>query len=139
MKYTPLARQTVLAVAVMIWSFSASAATPKQAICALQQAVACGSFESCERALPEAVNLPALMRFDVDGGTIESRLENGEVRASKIESSSSEGSALILQGADGGHPWAIRVDTEDGRFTLTVLREEEAFVGFGVCSAKILD
>jgi hypothetical protein len=127
-----------LAVAVAIFALSASAAAPKESICALQQAVACGSFEECERALPAAMNLPALMRLDVEAGIIESRSENGDVRTSKIASSSTEKEALILQGNDGGHPWAIRVNTKNGRFTLTVLREDEAFTGFGVCSAKIL-
>ena len=139
MKYKPLAWQTAVAVGVTICALSASAVTPKDAVCALQQAIACGPYESCERALPEAVNLPALMRFDLDAGTIESRFEGGAVRASKIASSSSEGDVLILQGVDAGHPWAIRVDTGDGRFTLNVLRDDEAFVGFGVCSARILE
>jgi len=138
MKCKLLGYQGSVAVAVTICAMSASAAAPKEAVCALQQAVACGSFEECERALPAAFNLPALMRFDVEAGTIESRSENGDVRTSKIASSSAEKGSLVLQGIDGGHPWAMRVDAVNGRFTLTVLREEESFSGFGVCSAKIL-
>ena len=125
--------------AVALWAPIASAEAPKQAICAMQQAVVCGSVEVCERVLPAAVNLPALMRFDVAAGVIESRRENGDVRTSKIAASSDESDALVLNGIDDGHPWAMRVDVESGNFTLTVLRAEEGFLGFGVCSAKILD
>ncbi|MDJ0847297.1 MAG: hypothetical protein QNK04_02845 [Myxococcota bacterium] len=125
--------------AVALWAPIASAAMPKQAVCAMQQAVVCGSVEVCERVLPGAVNLPALMRFDVTAGVIESRRESGEVRKSKIGSSSEEADALVLNGIDDGHPWAMRVDVESGNFTLTVLRDDEGFLGFGVCSAKILD
>jgi hypothetical protein len=138
MKCKLLGFHSLAAVAVTICALSASAAEPKEAICAVQQAVACGPGEACELALPAAVNLPALMRFDVDAGIIESRRENGDVRTSKIASSSAEKEALVLQGIDGGHPWAMRVNTKNGGFTLTVLREGEAIVGFGVCSAKIL-
>jgi hypothetical protein len=105
----------------------------------VQQAVACASLSPCERALPAAVNLPALMRFEVDAGVIESRLERGDVRTSKIANSSTHGDALVLQGNDGSHPWAVRINTKTGRFTLTIAREDESFVGFGVCSAKILE
>jgi hypothetical protein len=121
----------------MICAPSASAAAPKESICAVQQAVACGAFEACERALPGAVNLPGLMRIDLNAGIIESRHENGEVRTSKI-ASSAEGQALVLQGVDAGHPWSTRVDTKNGQFTLSVLRDDEGFIAYGVCSAKIL-
>jgi hypothetical protein len=139
MKWKLVGYASAVAVAAMIGSVSASAETPNDAVCAVQQAVVCGAFEACERALPAGVNLPALMRFNVDTGIIESRHENGEIRKSKISSSSTEGKALLLHGVDAGHPWAIRVNTENGAFTLTVLREDEGFLGFGVCSAKILE
>jgi hypothetical protein len=139
MRFKLFRYQSAVAVAVTICALSASAEAPTGAICAVQQAVACGAFEACERALPAAVNLPPLMRFDVGAGIIESRHENGAIRTSKIASSSTEGEALVLQGLDGGHPWAIRVNTKNGGFTLTVLREGEGFLGFGECSANLLD
>ncbi len=138
MKRQFLGYASAAAVAVAIGALPASADVPKQAICAVQQAVACGAFETCERALPAGVNLPALMRFDLDAGTIESRHENGAIRTSKIASSSTEKGALLLQGVDASHPWAMRVNTTSGAFTLTVLHETEGFLGFGVCSGKIL-
>ena len=136
-------RFSIFTVACMLAAFlcatSALAEEPSEAICALQQAAACGEVEVCERALPAAVNLPALMKFDVKDGVVESRFDNGELRSSKISSSSRAEGALILQGIDGSHPWAMRVDATTGEFTLSVLREGEAFVGFGVCSSKILN
>jgi hypothetical protein len=126
-------------LAAAILALPASAETPNDGICVMQQAVACGAFEACERALPAAVNLPALMRFDVAKGWIESRSQSGAIRTSKIASSSVEGGALLLQGVDGAHPWALRVNTTNGEFTLSILRELEGYLGFGVCSAKILE
>jgi hypothetical protein len=139
MKCKPLGYPGAVALAVTICASAASAEAPKEAVCAVQQAVACGQYEVCERALPAAVNLPALMRYDLGKGIIESRRDDGETRTSKIASSSDEKEALILQGVDGEHPWAMRLNTKNGRFTLTVLREDEAFIGFGVCSSKILN
>ena len=94
---------------------------------------------SPERALPAAVNLPALLRIDTGEKVILSRLDDGTVRTSKIASSSSVGAALVMQGNDDGRPWAMRVNTEKGNFTLGVLREDETFTAFGVCSATILE
>jgi len=131
--------QIALATAATLCSVPAAGEAPNAALCTIQQAVACGAFEACERMLPEAMNLPALMRFDVDAGTIESRHESGAIRTSKIASSSTDGEALSLEGIDDGHPWAIRVNTKSGEFTLTVLRAREGFLGFGVCSTRILE
>ncbi len=131
-------RLVAVAIAATLWALPASGQAPDAAICSLQQAVACTAVEPCERALPAAVNLPALLRFDVSDGVIESRREDGEVRTSKIASSSDHSDALVLQGNDEGHPWAMRIDRDTGEFTLNVLRGDEAFVGFGVCSAKML-
>jgi hypothetical protein len=132
---------TVLAVVmgVSMFSLSAKAEAPNEGICAVQQAVACGAFEACERALPAAVNLPALVRFNVKTATIESKRETGGIRTSKIGSSSTEGDSLVLQGVDEGRPWALRVSTKTGQFTLSVLGDDEGYIGFGVCSAKILE
>ena len=139
MNFKLLCCQSAVVAATALSAVPAAAEAPNKALCTVQQAVACGAFEACERMLPGAVNLPALMLFDVDAGTIESRHEDGAIRTSKIASSSSDGEALSLQGTDEGHPWAIRVNTENGSFTLTVLREGEGFLGFGVCSSRILE
>jgi hypothetical protein len=126
-------------LATLLYTGAAPAATPSTAVCALQQAAACGAVEACDRMLPAGVNLPALMRLDVAAGVIESRADDGAIRKSKIASSSTAEGALVLQGIDGGHAWAMRVDERSGEFTLSVLRDGEAFIGFGVCSAKILE
>ena len=139
MRRTFRACQSAAVVAAATLALSASAETPNEGICVTQQAVACGAFEACERALPAGMNLPALMRFDVAKGLIESRHQTGEIRTSKIASSSVEAGALLLQGLDEHHPWAMRVNTTNGEFTLSILREREGYLGFGVCSTKILE
>ena len=138
MNFRSLAVRNGVAIAATAFALSASAQPPSKAICAVQQAVVCASVNACERSLPAGANLPALLRFDIDAGTIESRRDDGEFRTSKIASSSTHEDALVLQGSDDGHPWAMRINTKSGLFTLSILREDEGFVGFGVCSAKIL-
>jgi hypothetical protein len=138
MAFRFLALQTAVTITAAFCALSASAETPHEAVCTLQQTVVCDATVPCERTLPAAVNLPALLRFDTKAGIIESKLDSGAVRTSKIAHSSTHKARLVLEGNDDGHPWAMQIDTKSGRFTLTVLRDGDGFLGFGVCSADIL-
>ena len=70
MNFKLLCCQSAVVAATALSAVPAAAEAPNKALCTVQQAVACGAFEACERMLPGAVNLPALMLFDVDAGTI---------------------------------------------------------------------
>ena len=114
------------------------AATPQRAICAVEQVIACQPFDSCERSLPGAVNLPVFLKIDRSSGVVLSRRESGEERTSRIGSESGDDAVHVLQGVDAGNPWSIRVDLKTGRFSLTSAQLEAGFVAFGICSSKLL-
>lgn len=126
-------------VLACVSSLCAEAAAPDMAICAVEQAIVCPPFEACERSLPGAVNLPTLLKIDRPAGVIVSRREAGGERSSKIGSEAGDDAHHILQGVDEGAPWSIRIDLETGRFVLTSAQAEAGYVGFGLCSARILE
>ncbi len=124
--------------AVGLNSTFVSAQVPERAICGVEQAVACPAHEECERTLPAAVNLPALIKIDRSAGVIFSKRESGETRTSKI-ASELEGDGLhILQGSEDGSPWSMRIDLETGRFSLVSAQDNLGFVAFGYCSSTLM-
>jgi hypothetical protein len=115
-----------------------AAAAPEQAICAVEQAIACPPFEPCERNLPSAINLPILLKIDRPAGVIISRRDSGGERTSKIAGESGDDASHVLHGIDDGNPWSLRVNLTTGRFTLTSAQEDVGYIAFGLCSAKML-
>jgi hypothetical protein len=71
-----------ISASVLLGSFGVQAAPPQTAVCAVEQAIACPPFEACERSLPGAFILPTLIKIDRPAGTVLSRLDTGEERAS---------------------------------------------------------
>ncbi len=132
-----------VAVASMVFfclgGTSVQAAASQKAICAVEQVIACQPFESCERSLPGAVNLPVLLKIDRSAGVVLSRRESGEERLSKIGAESGDDTMHVLQGVDAGTPWNIRIELETGRFTMTSARSDVGYVAFGLCSSKLLN
>ncbi|CTQ55339.1 hypothetical protein LP7551_03880 [Roseibium album] len=128
---------TTLAV-IGFSAMGARADVPETAICGVEQAVACPAYEACERTLPSAVNLPALMKIDRAAGVILSKRESGETRTSKIASEMEGDGVHILHGAEDGRPWSIRIDLETGRFTLASAHDDLGFVAFGICSSGLM-
>jgi hypothetical protein len=119
-------------------ALAAQADTPEQAICAVEQAVACPAFEPCERTLPGAVNMPSLIKIDRPGGVVLSTSESGETRSSPIGSEVVGEGVHILHGDEDGHPWSLRIDLGSGRFTLVTARDDLGFVAFGVCTTALI-
>jgi hypothetical protein len=129
--------------AVMVAATSVATATTAfskdgAAICAVEQAIACSPFEACERSLPGAINLPSLLKIDMEAGAILSVNASGAERSSPIAASTETEAAMTLQGVDNDHPWSLRVGLEDGRFALASVHEGASFSAFGVCSWGIL-
>lgn len=130
---------TLSTALLCLWPGVAGAAAPDKAVCAVEQAVACPAYEPCERTLPSAVNLPALMKIDRSKGVIFSKRENGETRSSDIGSETEADGVHVLQGFEDGHPWSMRIDLEAGRFTLVSAHDDLGFAAFGFCSSEMLD
>jgi hypothetical protein len=116
-----------------------AAAELPAAICAVGQAIGCEPCAPCERNLPAAINLPTLMRIDPVRRVVISRSQTGGERRSDIGSITTLETTAILQGVDGGNAWSMHVDLQNGRFSLTSAGNDEAFIAFGSCSARILE
>jgi len=129
---------TVLSAAVALTMSGVAAQAADPAICAVEQVIACAPFDPCERSLPGAANLPALMRLDPAARVVVSRFDDGTERRSEVASLTETDEAVILQGADEGHPWLMRILKESGRFSLATAQAEATFMAFGVCSAELL-
>ncbi len=117
----------------------AAADTIDQAICAVEQVTACPAFEPCERTLPGAVDLPALIKIDRTAKVVVSQHGNGEMRTSPIGFEAESDDALILQGMEDGLAWSMRVSLETERFAFVAAREDIGFTAFGVCSSSLLE
>ena len=134
------AMRSLLSAALVLASAAvASAEAPQRAICAVEQAIVCPPHEVCERSLPGALNLPTLLKIDRSAGVVLSRTEAGVERSSIIGGEAGGEGFQILQGVDGEAPWSIRVDLKTGRFVLTSAQAEAGYIGFGFCSARLLE
>lgn len=110
---------------------------PADAVCAVEQAVACSADDACRRSLPSAVNLPVLFRLDFDESVAVSRNERGDERRSPISSVIDLEEAFLLQGTDAGNGWSMRIGVENGRFVLARSHAQVGYVAFGVCSSAL--
>jgi hypothetical protein len=109
------------------------------AICAVEQVISCEAFQACERSLPGAVNMPALVKVDHSAGALVSRGSAQEDRSSPITGIDDLDDGYAIYGMDNGNPWNFRLNTTTGRFTFTSPRDGVGFIGFGVCASRILD
>lgn len=82
--------------------------------------------------------MPALVKLDHSNGVIISRMAAGDKRTSEIGGGEDLEDGYALFGVDNGAPWSLRVNAETGRFSFASPQADEGFIGFGVCSSKIL-
>lgn len=127
-------RRVVLLLPVLA---AAPAAAAGPAICAVEQAVLCPRHEECQRSLPAAINLPALLRLDPDARVVEARLDDGTVRTSAVSSVIEADGVTLMHGADDDLPWSMTVSMASGAFTLVVADGAAGYVTFGVCSRAL--
>lgn len=106
------------------------------AICAIQQIIACPAFEPCERGLPDAVNLPALIKVDLDAGVLLSHTKTGGDRTSPIALTELFDEGYAVSGVDTDVSWSLRVAEATGRFTFASAHEGEGYIGFGICAVS---
>jgi hypothetical protein len=88
----------------------------------------------------ESVGLPQFLRVDVVKKKVWPAADKEGKRVSEIKRVERLDGKLILQGADAGIEdkrdgtgWSAMISETTGKFTLTVARENEAFVVFGAC------
>lgn len=105
-------------------------------ICAVEQIIACEPFAPCERGLPSAVNMPALVEINLENKTVISRTTTGGDRSSAINLVEEVEGGYLINGVDDGNGWSMRISTDSGRFTLASAHEGVAYTGFGICAGN---
>ena len=116
---------------------SSARANEATAFCAVEQAIACAPYQACERNLPGAFNIPALIKLDAENSRMTSIGQNGAELTSEISSIVETDADIVLSGADAGQPWAASISKETGRMSATVIQEADTFILFGECSWRI--
>jgi len=122
------------AVACALALGTAAYAQPSDAICAVEQIIACEAFQPCERSLPGGVNMPTLIKLDHSNGVIVSRTIADGDRTSKIAMTEELEVGYVMSGVDDGNGWSFRIADENGRFTFASAHDGIAYIGFGVCA-----
>ncbi|MGD9294827.1 MAG: hypothetical protein PVI41_08090 [Roseobacter sp.] len=126
----------ISAVACALVMGTAAHAQPADAICAVEQIIACEAFQPCERSLPGGVNMPALIKLDHTNGVVVSRTMAEGDRTSAIAMTEELDIGYVISGVDEGNGWSFRLAEENGRFTFATAHDGVAYVGFGVCASE---
>jgi len=116
-------------------SISAKEITEKdQLICAVTETALCRANEKCIEGSVEVVDLPALLRLDLEKKTIASTRLSGEQRTSTINAVNKSEHNLILQGVQEGSGWSMTIDRKNGQMSVSSSLDSEGYIAFGVCT-----
>lgn len=98
--------------------------------CVTRSIVQCVSTPECTSGLPEAFEVPPVMRLDFEGMTIATDIMSG-----MIDSVYNDTPFIMAEGRipDTDRLWSLTYNEETSRFTATVAGEDEGYVLFGVC------
>jgi hypothetical protein len=102
----------------------------KTLLCASVEAISCEPGEACEKGLPDSIGAPQFMRIDFARKVIV-----GPKRTADIRLMEKNDEQIMLQGYELDLGWALALDRETGKMTVTFAGRESAFVVFGACTA----
>ena len=134
----PLTNAVYTSGLLLVFAAGTAQANESTAFCAVEQAIACAPYTACERNLPGAFNIPALIKLDASNSRMTSIGQDGTELVSEISSIFETVTEVVLSGADAGQPWAASISKETGRLSATVIHDEDTFILFGECSWRIV-
>lgn len=102
-------------------------------LCAVTNTVSCGNDGECLIGPATAVNLPVFMLFHPGKKVVESAMQGGERRTSKITSVGGKGDVLVLLGDEEANGWSMRIDKSGGSLTGTIAAHGVGYLIFGSC------
>jgi hypothetical protein len=103
-------------------------------LCASIETFDCAPGGDCLKGTAESMNVPQFIRLDFKDGAARATRPDGTERTSKIESTTLNDGALILQGVQGNLGWSMAIAQDGGSMALTVAGEQVGFVIFGACT-----
>ena len=137
----------IVAILICMTPFYVSAADfngSKPLICVLTEALECTPGNSCLEVTNEDINLPNILKVDVENNSIRAVAKGEGKHVTKIENKEHIDGKLILQGAEDGFEnyqdglgWTMAIKESDGDMILTASGENVAFVVYGECVPTI--
>ena len=109
-------------------------------ICFLHDSMECTAGNACQEVEEEEINLPDILKVDVENKSIRAVGEGDEKRVTLIENTEHIDGKLILQGAEDGFEnyndgagWTMVIMESNGDMVLTESGNRVAFILFGEC------
>ena len=102
-------------------------------LCAVQEVRSCMPFSECEQTPPDTVGVPDFLEVEFDKKQISDTLDNRDERKTGIERQKITKTGLYLQGHED-YAWTMAIARKSGRFSLTAIESDYAFVIFGACT-----
>jgi hypothetical protein len=109
-------------------------------ICFLHDSMECTAGNACQKVEEEDINLPDILKVDVEDNSIRAVGEGDERRVTWIENTEHIDGKLILQGAEDGFEnyndgagWTMVIMESNGDMVLTESGNRVAFILFGEC------
>ncbi|HEY9213225.1 MAG TPA: hypothetical protein VIQ29_10275 [Ancylobacter sp.] len=112
----------------------APAPLPEPVACIFDKVFLCEAEKGCSAAkeLGE-IDLPAKFMVNFDDKMIASTNDDGLPYMSPIESASTSGDNITLQGSDGLVGWVMQMSRTEPGATLTTVSHEAVITSFGTC------
>ena len=101
----------------------------KPLICAAIEAHDCGLGMTCERAIPEDLNVPQFIRLDFNAKTMSAR-----GRSTSMQTNTRSSGMLILQGFENSRAFSITISEQSGKLVGAIAADEQGFMIFGACT-----
>ena len=101
----------------------------KPLICAAIEAHDCGLGMTCDRAIPEDLNVPQFIRLDFNAKTMSAR-----GRSTSMQSNTRSSGMLIVQGFENSRAFSITISEQSGKLVGAIAADEQGFMIFGACT-----
>jgi hypothetical protein len=106
----------------------------KDIVCAVLEVVACVEDSRCVQNTARGFDLPELMVVDSKKQVLRSTHESGQKATSVIKNVETNGSHLIIQGAENSRGWNIAINTQTGKMNGATVGDKISFLVFGTCT-----
>ena len=112
----------------------------KPLICILEDSMECTMENGCQEVSEEDINLPGILKVNVENKSIRAVGEGREKSVTRIKNIEHIDGKLILQGAEDGYKkyqdglgWSMAIMESNGDMVLTASGDRVAFILFGEC------
>jgi len=102
-------------------------------VCSSNETFDCASARECIADSPEAINIPRLIRLDLNAKKAFTKRLSGEENVAPISAQQVMNGRLILQGAQNGFGWSMAISEGTGAMSLAIAGDGAGVVVFGTC------